>query len=72
MSTRQDVKGVSLLRHSGQDGKMLKRVQHDNSNSPTEMKNVGAKKVLKQLSVTQKQKFNKTTRTTMSANVEML
>ena len=67
-----DAKRASLLRHSGQDGKMLKRVQHDNSNSPTEMKNVGAKKVLKQLSVTQKQKFNKTTRTTMSANVEKI
>ena len=61
MSTRQDAKRASLLRHSGQDGKMLKRVQHDNSNSPTEMKNVGAKKVLKQLSPTQRQKFANTT-----------
>ena len=36
------------------------------------MKNVGAKKVLKQLSVTQKQKLNKTTCTAMRASVERL
>ena len=61
MSTRQEIKRTSLLRHSGQDDKMLKRVQLGNSNSPTEMKNVGAKKVLKQLSPTQKQKLSNTT-----------
>ena len=77
MSARHDVKGVNdkqdMLKVRGQDGKMLKRVQHDNTLSHQNATvGEGNKKVLKQLSPTKKQKFNKTTRTTMSANVEKI
>ena len=57
-----DAKRASLLRHSGQDGKMLKRVQHDNTFSHQNATvGEGNKKVLKQLSPTQRQKLANTT-----------
>ena len=51
-----------MLKVRGQDGKMLKRVQHDNTLSHQNATvGEGNKKVLKQLSPTQRQKFANTT-----------